>query len=361
MKSAIVHYWLVNRRGGELVLDAIAELLPDADLVSHKVDRGLLQGALRGRTVRETFIAALPFSRTRYPAYLPLMPFALELMDMSPYDLIVSSEAGPAKWVIKDPDAYHVCYCHSPLRYIWDQREIYLRKVPALLRPVAHLYAGHLRKSDQLSSLRVDKFVANSAFVARRIKSYYRRDAIVIHPPVDVERFSPTSDVGDYYVFAGELRGYKAASVAIEACNRLGRNLRVVGGGASADLRRLAGPTIQFVGRLSDDDYRATIAGCRALLFPGVEDFGIIPVEVMASGRPVIARGKGGALETVVHGVTGLHYQDPSADGLVAAISLFEADEGDFTPQACVDHARRFGRDVFMEKFSALLRERPTD
>ncbi len=361
VKSAIVHYWLVNRRGGELVLDAIAELLSDADLVSHKVDPKLLVGSLAGRTVRETLIGRLPFSRTRYPAYLPLMPFALERMDMSAYDLIVSSEAGPAKWVIKDPDAYHVCYCHSPLRYIWDQRDIYLQKIPAVLRPLAHLYASHLRHSDQLSSLRVDKFVANSAFVARRIKSYYRRDAVVIHPPVDVDTFCPSAEVGDYYVFAGELRGYKAASVAIEACNRLKRNLRVIGGGASADLRKLAGPTIQFVGRLSDEDYRKTIAACRALLFPGVEDFGIIPVEVMASGRPVIARGKGGALETVVHGVTGLHYTDPSPEGLSAAILQFEAEAVSFTAQACVDHARTFGREVFMEKFAAILRDRPTD
>ena len=361
MKSALVHYWLVRRRGGELVLDALAELMPDADLVSHVVDPALLQGPLAGRRVRETFIHRLPLARSRYPAYLPLMPLALEMMDMSGYDLIVSSEAGPAKWVIKDPDAYHVCYCHSPLRYIWDQREIYFRKIPAPLRPLAQLYAGHLRHSDQLSAQRVDRFVANSAFVARRIRSYYRREADVIHPPVDVDAFRPTDDVGDYYLFAGELRGYKAAAVAIEACNRLKRPLRVVGGGVSADLLRLAGPTVTFLGRLSDADYKATIAGCRALLFPGVEDFGIVPVEVMASGRPVIARGKGGALETVAHGESGLHYQDPSVEGLERAILDFESEADSLTPAQCVAQARKFSRSVFLEKFAAILSSRPTD
>ena len=358
MTSALVHYWLVRRRGGELVLDALAELMPGADLVSHVVDPALLQGPLAGRRVRETFIHRLPFARTRYPAYLPLMPLALEMMDMSGYDLIVSSEAGPAKWVIKDPDAYHVCYCHSPLRYIWDQRAIYMQKIPGFARPAANLYAAHLRQSDQLSAMRVDRFVANSRFVARRIESYYRRDADVVHPPVDVDRFAPRDDVDDYYLFAGELRGYKAAAVAIEACNQLNRKLYIVGGGAIDDLRRIAGPNIRFLGRLSDADYVATISRCRALLFPGIEDFGIIPVEVMAAGRPVIARAKGGAMDSVVHGETGIHYADPSVTGLMSAIREFEAVESGFSPVTCVAQARKFGRDVFRERFSAILSER---
>ena len=360
MKAALVHYWLVRRRGGELVLDALADLLPGADLVAHVADPALLTGPLAGRTVRQTFVHRLPFARTRYQMYLPLMPLALEMMDMSAYDVIVSSEAGPAKWVIKDPDAYHVCYCHSPLRYIWDQREIYLQKIPGLIRPLAHAYAGSLRQSDQLSAQRVDHFVANSSFVARRIQSYYRRDADIIHPPVDVDRFSVRDDVEDYYLFAGELRGYKGAAIAIEACNRLGRPLRIVGGGATDDLKRLAGPNVRFLGRLNDTAYAATLARCRALLFPGVEDFGIIPVEVMASGRPVIARGKGGAMDTVVHGETGLHYAGPSVDGLVQAIRAFEAEEAHFSPDTCRAQAKKFSRDVFNSRFAQILRDRPS-
>jgi glycosyltransferase involved in cell wall biosynthesis len=280
------------------------------------------------------------------------------MMDMSSYELIVSSEAGPAKWVIKDPDAHHICYCHSPLRYIWDQRDIYMQKIPGFMRPAANLYAGHLRQSDQLSAMRVDRFVANSRFVARRIASYYRRDADVVHPPVDVDRFAPRSDADDYYLFAGELRGYKAAAVAIAACNQLNRKLFIIGGGASEDLRRVAGPNIRFLGRLSDADYVATISRCRALLFPGIEDFGIIPVEVMAAGRPVIARAKGGAMDSVVHGETGIHYADPSVTGLMGAIREFEAVESGFSPATCVAQARKFGRDVFRERFSTILSER---
>ena len=355
MKAALVHYWLVRQRGGEQVLDAIAELLPGADLISHVVDPALLRGALANRRVRETFISRLPFAREKYPVYLPLMPAALESLDMSSYDLIVSSEAGPAKWVIKDPDAYHICYCHSPLRYIWDQRHIYLNKLPALLRPLAHAYAGSLRQSDQLSAMRVDQFVANSNFVARRIWSYYRREAVVIAPPVDVDRFYARDDVDDFYLFAGELRGYKGVATAIEACTRLNRRLKVVGGGDPGDLRRLAGPLVEFTGRLSNADYDEALGRCRALLFPGVEDFGIVPVEVMASGRPVIAFAKGGVLDTVVHEKTGLLYHDPSAEGLMSAIQAFESELDTFRPGACVAQARKFDRQTFLSAFKAQL------
>lgn len=355
MKSALVHYWLVSRRGGEQVLDAIADLLPEADLISHVVDPALLQGPLSGRTVRETFVGGLPFARKRYPVYLPLMPFALESMDMSSYDLIVSSEAGPAKWVIKDPDALHICYCHSPLRYIWDQRHIYMKQIPGPLRPFAHAYAGSLRQADQLSAMRVDKFVANSSFVAKRIWSYYRREAEVIPPPVNVDRFRVRDSIDDYYLFAGELRGYKGVDIAIEACTRLKRRLKVVGGGDPGPLRQMAGPLVEFTGRLSDADYDLALSRCQALLFPGVEDFGIIPVEVMASGRPVIAFAKGGVLDTVKHQETGILYQSPSVEGLMGAMASFEAEMDAFTPANCVKQAQKFSTQIFKDSFRALL------
>jgi glycosyltransferase involved in cell wall biosynthesis len=220
---------------------------------------------------------------------------------------------------------------------------------------MAELYASHLRKSDQHSSLGVDQFVANSSFVARRIKSYYRRDSIVIHPPVHTEQFSIRPDIDDYYVFAGELRGYKCANVAIEACNRLKRRLKIIGSGASADLVRSAGPLVEFLGRLPDDAYRTTLARARALLFPGVEDFGIIPVEAMASGRPVIARGKGGAMDTVVHGETGILYDEPTVEGLMAGMLAYEAEERSFRPELCRQQSQRFDHATFTEKFSKLL------
>jgi glycosyltransferase involved in cell wall biosynthesis len=277
------------------------------------------------------------------------------MMDMSAYDLIVSSEAGPAKWVIRDPDAHHICYCHTPLRYIWDQRQNYLGRFRGPLRPLAEVYAAGLRQSDIASSLRVDQFVANSNFVARRIEAYYRRDAVVIHPPVDTDAFQPAKTVDDYYLLAGELRHYKGAAVAIEACNQLGRRLVVMGGGDDRALRRIAGPNVSFIGRVDGPTFKATLAGCRALLFPGVEDFGIVPVEAMASGRPVIAFAKGGAMDSVVHGETGLLYVDPSPDGLAAAIRAFEREEDAFRPERCVSHARTFSRANFTEAFRRLL------
>jgi glycosyltransferase involved in cell wall biosynthesis len=257
--------------------------------------------------------------------------------------------------VIKDPGAYHICYCHSPLRYIWDQRTIYMKQLPRLVRPFAQGYAAHLRRSDQGSAMRVDQFVANSKFVAQRIQSYYRRDAVVIHPPVNVDAFGPDPAVEDYYLLAGQLRAYKGAALAIEACARLGRPLVIMGGGENAELRRLAGPNVKFIGRVSDQEFKRILARCRALLFPGVEDFGIIPVEAMASGRPVIARAKGGAVETVSDGVTGILYDDPSVDGLEKAILSFEAEERHFRPENCVAHAQRFSQAAFLNAFSKLL------
>jgi glycosyltransferase involved in cell wall biosynthesis len=355
MKSALIHYWLVHRRGGEKVLDAIASLLPEADLLAHVVDPALLTGPLADRRVRTTFIDKLPLARRRYAMYLPLMPLALEMMDVSQYDLIVSSEAGPAKWIIPNPDAQHVCYCHSPLRYIWDQKDIYLSRFPGPMRLLAEAYASKLRQSDYLSSVRVDAFVANSNFVARRIWKFYRRDAEVVHPPVDVDSFVTGAVADDYYLLAGEIRAYKGAAAAVRACAELGRRLVIVGGGDFSDLKKIAGPLTEFRGRVSDGEFKAVLSRCRALLFPGVEDFGIVPVEAMASGRPVIALNKGGALDTVLHGETGILYDDNTVEGLKSAIRAFEAEENGFRTSACIEQAARFRPEVFSREFAKCL------
>ncbi len=355
MKQAIVHYWLTHMRGGEKVLAEIATMLPAAELLAHVIDPKLLSGPLAGRVVKTTFINQLPLARQHYAMYLPLMPLALEIMDMSGYDLIVSSEAGPAKWVIANPDAQHVCYCHSPLRYIWDQKEIYLSRFKGMTRLIAEAYASQLRRDDFHSSTRVDTFVANSNFVAKRIWKYYRREADVVHPPVDVDRFTVSDSPDDFYLLAGEIRAYKGAETAIKACAMLDRRLVVVGGGDHSELAKLAGPKTVFLGRVDDREFASLLSQCRALLFPGVEDFGIVPVEAMAAGRPVIALAKGGALDSVIHGETGLLYQDASVDGLKAAIEMFEAEENGFKPANCVTHARRFRPEVFRSRFAECL------
>ena len=355
MKTALVHYWLVNQRGGEAVLEAIGELLPQADLYAHVINPATLYGSLVGRRSHETFIGSLPFSRRKHQLYLLLMQMALENLALDEYDLIVSSEAGPAKYVIPKPEAYHICYCHSPMRYLWDQREQYLGKIPQPFRIVAQILAGRLRRSDVMSATRVDQFVANSEFVKKRIWRYYRREAEVIYPPVNLDSFAPVDSPDDYYLVAGELRSYKRVDLAIQACNKLGRRLVVIGSGPDAALKKMAGPTVEFLGRVSDSVFREKLANCRALLFPGVEDFGIVPVEAMASGRPVIAFARGGALESVEDGVSGLFFDEPTVESLVRSMEIFESEEASFKSSNCVARAQRFSRQRFLDRFDALL------
>jgi glycosyltransferase involved in cell wall biosynthesis len=356
-KVALVHYWIVGQRGGEAVLDALAGLFPSAALFAHVIRENVLTPNLRRLERSTTFISRMPFAEQLYRLYLPLMPLALEALDVNDYDLIISSEAGPAKWIIPRPDAVHICYCHSPLRYIWDQRGIYEKNIPALLRPLGLFYGSHLRKSDALSSLRVDHFVANSNYVAARINKYYRRDSYVVHPPVRLDFFNAEAAPEDFYLIAGEIRGYKKIDHAIRACIKLNRKLVVIGGGEDGKLRAIASPLIDFRGRVSSEELRDTLSRCRALLFPGVEDFGIVPVEAMASGRPVIAYGHGGAVDTVVHGETGILYNDPSVEGLVDAMRLFERNEQSFSPRVCVEHAQKFSPQKFRDNMLSIVSE----
>lgn len=353
-KVALVHYWLVRRRGGEAVLEAIGRLFPGADLIASVVDPDVAFGSLQGMPLRTTFVDKLPAAKKIYPLYLPLMPLGLEMIDTEGYDLIISSEAGPAKWIIPGPEAKHICYCHSPMRYLWDQRFGYIGKVPKIARPLAHVVAGRLRQSDVLSAARVTQFVANSSFVAQRINQYYRRDAEVIHPPVDVDRFT-VGEAEDFYLCAGQVVSYKRVDLAVQACTRLGRRLVIAGGGDNKRLREMAGPSVTFLGNVDDAEMKDLMRRCRALLYPGVEDFGIVPVEVMASGRPVIAFGRGGALDTVEPGVSGLLFNEQSVESLARAIERFEAEESSFSAEACRRSAHRFDRAVFERKFSDLV------
>jgi glycosyltransferase involved in cell wall biosynthesis len=276
---------------------------------------------------------------------------------MSGYELVVSSESGPAKGIIVDPTALHVCYCHSPMRYIWDQYHLYLDHAGRVTRLMWPRIATRLRQWDVTSAARVDLFIANSSFVRQRIRKYYNRDAIVIPPPVDVGYFAgPAAErPGDHYLLAGQLVAYKRPDLAIEAFRRSGRPLRVVGDGD--DLRRLArgAPNITLLGRVSREALREEYRSCRALVFPGLEDFGIVPVEAMAAGRPVIAFGRGGVCDSVVHGTTGLLFPEQTADSLNAAVDALEECPGAFDAQRIAEHARSFDSAVFAERFRSAL------
>lgn len=352
LKTALVHYWLTKNRGGEKVLKAIFEELPQSDIFTHVSDRELTAKLFPGAKVEDTLIGRLPFAKRYYQYYLLLMPYALEQLDLTDYDLVISSESGPAKNVLTGWRTLHICYCHSPMRYIWNMYYDYVSSKGALTQKVFRPGAHYLRHADYVSAQRVDHFVANSTEVARRIGKFYGRDAEIIHPPVDTRQFYAASAPEDFYFYCGELVAYKRVDIAIEACNRLGRKLIIIGDGEERQkLQKLAGPTIQFLGRQPHDRLSWHYAHCKALLFPGEEDFGIVPIEVMASGRPVIAFGQGGALDYVVNRKTGYLFPEQTAQSMATAIEAFETHGVDFDTARMIEFARHFDVEVFKEKF----------
>ena len=354
VKVAIVHYWLVGMRGGEKVVEVLCDLYPDADIFTLVCDPSAISEKLKSHRITTSFLQNIGGVRY-YQKMLPLMPYALESFDLTGYDLIISSESGPAKGIIPGPDSTHICYCHSPMRYIWDLYPQYRGAAGKLTRALMSLTAPSLRQWDVSTSHRVDHFIANSAYVARRIEKYYRRAAHVVNPPVNLARFKPVAVPGDYYLCAGQITPYKKIEIAVEACSRMGRRLVVIGSGAGPALRRLAGPAVKFLGAVDDATMTHHFAHCKALLFPGVEDFGIVPLEVMASGRPVIAFAKGGALETVIDGTTGMFFHEQTTDAMVDAIERFESRSSSFHSDVMHAHAASFDTAVFKTRLVELI------
>ncbi len=357
MKVAIIHYWLVGMRGGERVLEEIAALYPEADIFTHVADRARLSDALAGRRISETFIARLPFARRAYKAYLGLMPAALEAVSLKGYDLVIASESGPAQGVIAPPSARMLTYCHTPMRYVWDHQADYAATLPRLARPAFSHLARRMRAYDFQAAQRPDRIVANSAFVAARIRRFWGREAQVIAPPVDLTRFAGADRVPrDGYLFVSELTGYKRADLAVAAFRGLDRQVTIIGDGPDrARLMRGAPPNVRFTGRLSDTALAKAYASAQALIFPAEEDFGLVPVEAMASGCPVIAYRSGGATESVEDGATGLFFNDQNPDSLRGAIAAFEAGDHGITAVRCRARAALFGVDRFRAAFSAAV------
>jgi len=348
MKVAFVHYWLVGMRGGEKVLEGLCELYPEADIFTLVADPSKLSDRLRGHKITTSFLQKIGGVK-HYQKMLPLMPMALEAFDLTPYDLVISSEAGPAKGIITRPDAVHVCYCHSPMRYIWDLYPQYYQNAGKITRFFMALTSPWLRTWDVTTAARVDHFIANSRYVAQRIKKFYRRDATVINPPVDAARFAISASAADYYLCAGQITPYKKIEIAVEAFTKLNKPLVIIGSGATPALKAMAGPSITFLGSVDDETMAHHFANCRALVFPGVEDFGIVPLEVAASGRPVIAFKRGGALETVVDGKTGILFEEQTVASLANAVETMERTHAEFKPEVLRQHALQFERAHFIE------------
>ncbi len=360
MRVAVVHYWWLSNRGGEAVVSSIISAFPEADLFVHVCDEALVLETLgptfKGK-VHTTFIAKLPGAKKHYQKYLPFMPLALEQLDLTAYDLVISSESGPAKGVITRPDALHVCYCHSPMRYVWDMYYSYLQRSGRLIKLLFPLIAHRLRIWDLASASRVDVFIANSTFVAKRIKKFYRRESTVIFPPVNVADFDCTQPRGDFYLCLGQLVTYKRADLVVDVFNQLNLPLVVIGEGELYDdLIKRAGPNIKLLGRQSFESVKDQLQRCKALVFPGLEDFGIVPVEAMAAGAPVIAYGKGGALDTVIHGETGILFDEQSHECLAQAVMALENGNYQFSPAKLREHAMKFEKPVFLNQFKALIK-----
>lgn len=353
MKTALVHDDLVQSGGAERVAAVFHALYPDAPLFTAIYDPRTTLPAFADADIRTSFLQRSPIaSRRLHKLALPYFPAAFEEFNFTGYDLVLSSSSRFAKGVITGPETCHICYCHTPARFVWRPHD-YLKQSRSarLLAPLMRGMMSKLRAWDLESAQRVDYFVANSYNVARRIRKYYRRDAIVIYPPVETSRYTPVSpaDVGEHFLVVSRLIGYKRVDLVIDACNRLGASLHIVGDGPELGaLRKKAGPTVRFLGRLSDKEVADEYARCRALVFAGEEDFGLTPLEAMASGRPVVAYGAGGALESVVEGKTGLFFAEQTADSLAHALAAVR--QMTFDTDALRAHAMGFDIAVFQRR-----------
>ena len=355
-RVAIVHYWLVAMRGGERVVERLLDIYPDADLFTHVYDPTKMSATIRKTRVTTSFIQKLPFAQRLYQYYLPLMPMALEQLDLTGYDLVISSESGPAKGVITSPHAMHVCYCHSPMRYLWDHYHLYRKDANPLARAAMPVMYHRLRQWDMASAARVDRIAANSSFIRERIRKSWRREAEVIHPPVETRLFTPSLDLDDHFLWVGQMVPYKRPDLAVEAFNRTGHPLLMVGDGTMRrKLEAMARPNIRFVPRLDFAALRRAYARARALVFTAEEDFGIVPVEAMASGRPVLAYGRGGVLDSVVPGETGVFFDRQEVASLIDGIERIERWLGHFDPAAGVARAALFAPERFDEKIAAMV------
>lgn len=354
LRVALVHDYLNQSGGAEKVLAALAEMFPAAPIYTSVYDADAMPDLWRRRDIRTSFMQRISPRVSIAKAFLPFYPPAFETFDLRAFDLVISNTTTFAKGVLTRPHTLHVSYCSNPTRFLWMFEE-YLEheERPAVVRRTLRWMSTPLRVWDYAAAQRVDHFVANSRNTALRIAKYYRRDSEVVPPPIDVGRFSPDGRVEDYFLVVSRLQSYKRIDIAVDACTRLGLPLHVVGEGPDRTrLQALAGPKVQFLGRVSDDEVRLQLARCKALVFPGEEDFGLVPLEAQACGRPVLAYAAGGALETVKEGETGMFFRQPTAESLADVLTKFD---DRFDSSRLQAHARQFDKPVFEQRMGDLL------
>lgn len=359
MKVAIIHDWLVSYGGAERVLEVLHELFPDAPVYTSVLDRSKLSPELSSLDIRTSFLQKFPNPAKYYRNYLPFLPFAFESFDLSEYDLVISSSHACAKGVKTSHRTCHICYCLTPMRYAYDMYDEYIKSenIGPLKKLAVRLIMPFIRMWDVSSSKRVSYFIAISNFIAGRIKKYYGRESTVIYPPVETGKFHKSENPQDYFLFVSRLVPQKKADVVIAAFNELKKPLKIVGTGRElGTLKRMAAGNVEFLGYQSDENVRELIMNCRALVFASKEDFGIVPVEAMAAGRPVIAFGEGGARETVIPGLTGILFDEQSKSSVIKAVNEFETKR--FDAEKIREFALKFDREVFKKEIMGFVEEK---
>lgn len=361
MRIALVHDWLTGMRGGEKCLEVLCEIFPDAPIYTLLHVKGAMSPLIESKEIHTTFVQNFPNLESKYRSYLPLFPRAIESFDFSKYDVVISSSHCVAKGAIAAPQALHICYCHTPMRYVWDMYDEYFGKNRAGIatRAAMSVIAPYLRRWDVRTAERVNFFIANSENVRKRIQRIYHRNADVIFPPVDTKQFQISNRNDGYYLIVSALVPYKRVDLAIAVFNTNGKRLLIVGKGPDEEkLHAMSKPNIEFLGWRNDAELASLYAGCTALIFPGEEDFGIVPLEAMATGKPVIAYGKGGALETVVEGITGTFFYEQTHAALASALE--RASSLSFNPETIRSHAMNFSRSVYKKRMEQFIESKIT-
>jgi glycosyltransferase involved in cell wall biosynthesis len=351
MKIALVHDYLIQYGGAERVLECIAEIWPYAPVYTLIYDEEKTHGIFKNKRIYTSFLQNFPYSRKNHRVFPPLMPPAIEQFDFSQYDIVLSDSSSYAKGIITPPETLHICYCHTPMRYAWDDCQKYIDEFgfPGLVKKFIPFLMNYIRVWDRMSADRVDEYIANSRFVAGRIKKYYKKDSVVINPPVDIEKFHLDGQKEDYFLMVGRLMTYKRFDIVIKAFNKLEWPLKIIGRGPDEKrLRKMAGPNIEFSGRLSDEDLAKTYSRAKAFVFPQEEDFGIVAIEAMASGKPIIAFRGGDIVEHVNEGREGLFFDRQTPEALTEVLKKFNPEN--FDPHEIREKALPFERELFKAK-----------
>jgi len=356
MKVALAHDYLNQYGGAERVLEAFCQIFPKAPIYTLLYDKEKTGFAFDNKDIRTSFLQKIPLVKAHHRPFLMLMPLAIEQFDFSEYDLVLSDSASYAKGIITSPKTLHICYCHTPIRYAWDDSQKYIEEFgySRIIKKVIPFFMSYIRIWDEKASDRVDHFISNSKFVSERIKKYYKRDSEVIHPPVKANLFYLSKEIDNYFLLVGRFLPYKRFDLAIDAFNQLGLPLKIIGDGPDRKrLEKKAKGNIEFVGLVSDDKLRNYYSHCKAFIFPQEEDFGITAVEAMASGRPVIAYKGGGALEIIQEGITGLFFEKQTSDDLIKVLKNFN--EADFNPEKIREKAMEFNEENFKKKIKEFI------